>query len=283
MTVSRTSLVGLFLLFLGFTTFSAALFACIETNSLALAVTPPYVGQNAARNPGSLPLEPPSQARFTEVHHERSTPPAHLPTLAQTQSFQSADSAPAYSRGPAQSPTQALSSWLLSGYAESSSKPDDAFVTESESPSTSSSGISPGYAAEQSTSSPETTSSFAASLGFLPEHLSRRPSFLTPLSTNPDSPNSFLASLHTPNDPTGGGDIAFPSSNLTNLAQTFPPQVGFPTGLNNDYGNETGNARGGPHDGAKIPRDYPNGTFPESTRSTYSDRSMGNGPELRSS
>ncbi|GAA5965372.1 hypothetical protein JCM3765_004874 [Sporobolomyces pararoseus] len=140
--------------------------------------------------------------RFTEIDDQTTVPPSINSTL-------DPNSNPLFAANPGASGAEVLTNWVLSGYAGNSS----GTTVEGDSPSASSLSISPGYIVEQS-SSPDTNASLPGNLvppssatGFV----DRRASFVSSI----ENPHSFSAlDSH-------GADVSFPSSTLTNLAQSY--------------------------------------------------------------
>jgi hypothetical protein len=174
-------------------------------------------------NTGAALAQPFStENRFADLRSEQSnSPPRQNDSSFDTTSNPN----PLFAANPGATGAEVLANWVLSGYAGTSSGP--------ESPSTSSASISPGYIVEQS-SSPETN-------GSLPGNL------IPPPTTNGyvDQSTSFLPSLGASNDYTSlEPSISFPTSTLTNLAQTYSSSDYRPVSdLNGGYTNTDLQAR----------------------------------------
>lgn len=172
---------------------------------------------DSARSSISPPNQSPTQSRFIDIQvndGSQQTPTLLPPPIPTSQPFLTGNTQTVQSSNSSSLSNDALSSWLLSGFADNSSS--NVTPASTNSPSNSTSSLSPGLLEES-----DLASSFAA---HLPQgaYSNLPSSFVSPIPTTFEQAMSF-APPPTLLQGQNNRDLSFPPSNLSNLAHLSTP------------------------------------------------------------
>ncbi|GAA6016683.1 hypothetical protein JCM11491_000206 [Sporobolomyces phaffii] len=176
------------------------------------------------RQPGYANTTP---SRFSDIQIDPPSNPSFLPLItASTASYNPAIPSPDFAA--MSDPSEAHTGWVLNGYADTSNSCSRG-ATDSESPPTSSSSISPGYHVESGSGSPDAllaSSTVPPPTG--PLDLDAPEYFTTSLGGSqffpslPRSQTNGAASYAT-----GTANVSFPTATVTNLLQPFASEYPY--------------------------------------------------------